>query len=227
MRKIFLIAALIMLSSPVMAAIDCSTTPSCDELGYVYSASDCNGLSPVKCPFDTSKLFCNKAVNGSSSDLSDYTMITQESANSAGGGDTYKLFRGNTKFALSENVSYSGRYISDYMSEIILDGQGYTFKPIENEGGSVGLEIGDESADVEFKNMTILLDSSCVITGGVTDAHSVIYIPSGKTLTLTNVTINNLLTNGVGIKNDGTLIMDSSVIINAKTQITGSGTVRR
>ena len=133
-RNLLLAIGLLAIPNQTMAEVNCQTPPPCEELGYVYSASDCNGISAVKCPFNTSKLFCNKSVtttvpdsgSDSSSDLSRYTMITQSLADSMGSGDLFKLFRGNTKFALSENVSYGGRYISDYETEIILDGQGHT-----------------------------------------------------------------------------------------------------
>ncbi len=36
----------------------CVTPPSCEELGYTDTADKCDGDAMVKCPFDTSKVFC-------------------------------------------------------------------------------------------------------------------------------------------------------------------------
>lgn len=36
----------------------CAVPPTCAQLGYTKSASDCGGLATLKCPFDDSKLFC-------------------------------------------------------------------------------------------------------------------------------------------------------------------------
>lgn len=42
------------------AAIDCSNPPTCDELGYTMSASQCSGFRSLKCPFDASKVYCSE-----------------------------------------------------------------------------------------------------------------------------------------------------------------------
>lgn len=62
LRRAMLAISFGLLPSQVLAAVDCQTLPSCEALGYTYSASDCNGMSIVKCPFDQSKLFCNKGT---------------------------------------------------------------------------------------------------------------------------------------------------------------------
>ena len=36
----------------------CAIAPTCSELGYEQQASDCTGQHMLKCPFDTSKVFC-------------------------------------------------------------------------------------------------------------------------------------------------------------------------
>ena len=41
-------------------ATDCTPVPDCVSLGYTKSASDCSGVTSIKCPFDTSKVFCQK-----------------------------------------------------------------------------------------------------------------------------------------------------------------------
>lgn len=36
----------------------CTAAPTCGELGYAQTAEDCTGLHMLKCPFDTSIVFC-------------------------------------------------------------------------------------------------------------------------------------------------------------------------
>lgn len=36
----------------------CVTPPSCDALGFTKTAADCAGKTILKCPFDTSKVYC-------------------------------------------------------------------------------------------------------------------------------------------------------------------------
>lgn len=49
-------------SYSLMAQAACVPAPSCDALGYTMTAADCNGQITVKCPTDTSKIFCKKAA---------------------------------------------------------------------------------------------------------------------------------------------------------------------
>ena len=36
----------------------CATVPTCDELGYDLSETDCSGKKALKCPFDNTKFYC-------------------------------------------------------------------------------------------------------------------------------------------------------------------------
>ena len=59
MKKYLLLCSALTVASSVQAAdINCATPPSCAELGYVMTEADCEGFFALKCPFDTSKLFC-------------------------------------------------------------------------------------------------------------------------------------------------------------------------
>ena len=64
MRKYLLLtgAALIGLGGSAYAAIDCAVPPTCDELGYTMTTSDCSGMATLKCPFDQTKVFCGEPV---------------------------------------------------------------------------------------------------------------------------------------------------------------------
>ena len=65
MRKYLLMAgaALIGFSGAAYAAIDCAVPPTCDELGYAYSANWCKDQAILKCPFDQTKVFCGEPDN--------------------------------------------------------------------------------------------------------------------------------------------------------------------
>ena len=64
LTKSFLLTVLAGISTyPISArALDCTATPDCATLGYTMSAADCTDKPTVKCPTDTSKVFCKKDV---------------------------------------------------------------------------------------------------------------------------------------------------------------------
>ena len=64
MRKRMTVIAALLLSGTAMKpalAQDCTSPTRCDELGYKKSASDCDGMESLVCPFDSSKYFCVEA----------------------------------------------------------------------------------------------------------------------------------------------------------------------
>ena len=40
----------------------CTSNPDCATLGYTMTTTECSGLPTIKCPFDTSKIFCDKVL---------------------------------------------------------------------------------------------------------------------------------------------------------------------
>ncbi len=44
-------------------AQSCAVAPTCESLGYSQTAEDCNGRYALKCPFDTSRVFCGDNTN--------------------------------------------------------------------------------------------------------------------------------------------------------------------
>lgn len=52
------LAALAFSFSNLALAQSCAVPPTCESLGYTKSASDCGSLATLKCPFDSSKMFC-------------------------------------------------------------------------------------------------------------------------------------------------------------------------
>lgn len=53
-----LLGTTILGSSAQSAAQTCAVAPTCESLGYTMTATDCTGKKTLKCPFDTSKLYC-------------------------------------------------------------------------------------------------------------------------------------------------------------------------
>lgn len=47
----------------VQAADNCTVTPDCESLGYTKTASQCSGQASIKCPWNTSKVFCENVVD--------------------------------------------------------------------------------------------------------------------------------------------------------------------
>lgn len=55
--KMIGMSVIVLLSSSALVHASCVATPSCAELGYTDTSCD-SGKKSVKCPFDTSKIFC-------------------------------------------------------------------------------------------------------------------------------------------------------------------------
>ena len=58
MKKYLLLCTALTISSSAYAALDCATPPTCDELGYAQTETDCAGQFILKCPFDETAVFC-------------------------------------------------------------------------------------------------------------------------------------------------------------------------
>ena len=66
MKKYLLLASVVLTSAAVggaYAAIDCSTPPSCSELGYDMTASECGSAPKLRCPFGEA-YFCEPTSAG-------------------------------------------------------------------------------------------------------------------------------------------------------------------
>lgn len=59
-----LVALAFSLSVADVNAQTCTTTPSCEILGFTKSSTDCEGHSVLKCPFDQTKLYCDNGASG-------------------------------------------------------------------------------------------------------------------------------------------------------------------
>ena len=58
----------LILTTSISKATECTPAPDCASLGYSKTATDCKGVDAIKCPFDTSKLYCQKEETTTPSD---------------------------------------------------------------------------------------------------------------------------------------------------------------
>ena len=58
----FLTIAFSFIGNTSALAQTCATPPTCESLGYTLTASQCTGRTVLKCPLDTSKIFCVSAA---------------------------------------------------------------------------------------------------------------------------------------------------------------------
>ena len=60
MKKLFLglFAGTMVIGATNVFALECGGLPDCADLGYTLTEDLCEGHTMVRCPFDTSKVFC-------------------------------------------------------------------------------------------------------------------------------------------------------------------------
>ena len=87
----------------------CTAAPSCSDMGYTKSASDCAGKNMIKCPFDLTKVNCDDASSSGSSkgvDDLDWNAMYPLPSNS---------------FTLSEDGCFVGSYTTVVNSSTVYD----------------------------------------------------------------------------------------------------------
>ena len=66
MKKYLLLGTSLIVASSAYAEFDCTKIPTCADLGYLQTATDCAGKNMLKCPFETDKVFCGGESSGGS-----------------------------------------------------------------------------------------------------------------------------------------------------------------
>lgn len=59
-KKITLAILISLTFTKIANAQTCTPAPSCGDLGYTMSLTDCASIEHIKCPFDMTKVYCNK-----------------------------------------------------------------------------------------------------------------------------------------------------------------------
>ncbi|MBE6453130.1 MAG: hypothetical protein E7012_06555 [Alphaproteobacteria bacterium] len=72
MNKYVISVSILLLSSSSLAQDSCMVRPSCADMGYTKSATDCEGKKAIACPFDLSAYYCPEV--GESCDFSEYPL---------------------------------------------------------------------------------------------------------------------------------------------------------
>jgi len=86
--------SMILLSSSSLAQDSCMVRPSCADMGYTKSASDCVGKKAISCPFDTTAYYCPEVSENC--DFSEYPLTECPT----GGNCTIFECGGTTQFKL-------------------------------------------------------------------------------------------------------------------------------
>ncbi|MBE6452134.1 MAG: hypothetical protein E7012_01410 [Alphaproteobacteria bacterium] len=106
MNKYTITSIMILLSSSSLAQDSCMIRPSCANMGYTKSATDCVGKKAISCPFDTTAYYCPEV--GESCDFSEYP-LTECPTNGnctifeCGGTTQYKLDSCQNSYEISSD----------------------------------------------------------------------------------------------------------------------------
>ena len=98
----------------------CVTPPSCEELGYTKSASDCEGMESLLCPFDKSKYYCVD-VAGSLANATPGSILYSD------GTVSWDVISGKTAVGIVAYVAGSTRFA------VALENSGYKSWSYNNE----------------------------------------------------------------------------------------------
>lgn len=98
-------AAVLLVMAAEASAQSCTTAPSCSELGYTKSASDCAGKTILYCPFDRTKAYCVDEITCASLGFTDtiaecpgeYTLCPSDSSK---GKCIFEARPGDLKYSL-------------------------------------------------------------------------------------------------------------------------------
>ncbi|MBE6453246.1 MAG: hypothetical protein E7012_07160 [Alphaproteobacteria bacterium] len=71
-KYVISVSILLLSASSSLAQDSCMVRPSCADMGYTKSATDCEGKKAIACPFDLSAYYCPEV--GESCDFSEYPL---------------------------------------------------------------------------------------------------------------------------------------------------------
>ena len=84
MRKLLMITSAIFglgcLYPTTISAQTCTAAPSCADMGYTKTVSDCSGKNTLKCPFDLTKVSCEETGNPFSQSIIVKIKVTEAGA---------------------------------------------------------------------------------------------------------------------------------------------------
>jgi len=96
MKKLLLSLLASTIYTSTVSAQSCQQPPTCAEMGYTKSESDCTGKTTLKCPFDLTKVSCDDASESSKGiidlDWNNATAIYAPKSDRYGTSQTYNGF---------------------------------------------------------------------------------------------------------------------------------------
>ena len=93
MKKYLLLAGVgfCCFSGTALAAFDCAPPPSCADLGYTMTTSQCSGKVTLKCPLDLNAVWCTSTTSsGRGGDGGNSGSSGNGGSSGAGGGGDYE-----------------------------------------------------------------------------------------------------------------------------------------
>ena len=132
MKKYLLLSLAMVVALPSYAALDCATPPTCDELGYTQTETDCAGKFMLKCPFSDEDFFCGGEI-ASCSDLG-YTYTVPSSGNTfcTVGSTAEYCPSDSTYYKCVESATYTQCKNAGYTATVCLSGCTVTTCPYDS-----------------------------------------------------------------------------------------------
>ncbi|MBE6452267.1 MAG: hypothetical protein E7012_02115 [Alphaproteobacteria bacterium] len=105
-KYVISVSILLLSASSSLAQDSCMVRPSCADMGYTKSATDCEGKKAISCPFDLSAYYCPEV--GESCDFSEYPLTECPTGGNCtefecGGTTQYKLDGCQNSYELSSD----------------------------------------------------------------------------------------------------------------------------
>ena len=154
MKKLAILSPLVILMASTSLAQDsCITHPSCADLGYTKSASQCSGKTTLKCPFDLTKVSCEDESKNSTIPLWDWANskscdgTTNWIKDSTSGEWRYSVPQNGCVLLLTNNSSHTTGLANTFS---ILDTSNNTITTYSNRPHVICLEKNYTIASTNF-----------------------------------------------------------------------------
>ena len=157
MKKIvllsFIATTILSLEYTDVMAQTCTAAPSCDDLGYTKSASQCSGKTTLKCPFDLTKVSCEDESKNSTIPLWDWANskscdgTTNWIKDSTSGEWRYSVPQNGCVLLLTNNSSHTTGLANTFS---ILDTSNNTITTYSNRPHVICLEKNYTIASTNF-----------------------------------------------------------------------------
>ena len=140
-KYLFLVGAAVFgACSAVNAAVNCQTLPSCDELGYGWTAEECAGQKILKCPFDENALYCTNPAGETECQVGSVLYNDKKCYNSTPSGKSAIGVVFDTSKRLAVALDYNGGIVGSTQEEDYISG----LEPCSDLGCDLGGKVYSE-----------------------------------------------------------------------------------